>query len=295
MVVGLRARRGSRRDGRGRVVVPKERPGVGVVASRPRRRDRRSRIRHRHRPSCTRPRPAPRRRPIRLDGHRGGQPQRVSSVPRRLPVDVPWVPAKSRRGRIIRAGSRFRVRRRLRRTDRGSPRDVPSTHRPAHQTRAHRGGALGDGGADARRGTQLATRGRTRADRVRRGSPRRSARRPGGDAARARARRHVGVDHQDHQRVSIRRADAPDRGVRSQRHHRVRRRTAHRRVGGTTCRGYGGHHRAHRVRRRGSAVGERVARRGDGRHRLVRDPVPPSTAGGARTVGQCDRSDDRGA
>ena len=49
------------------------------------------------------------------------------------------------------------------------------------------------------------------------------------------------------------------------------------------------------VRRRGSTVGERAARRGDGRHHLVRDRVAPATSGGACAVGQCDRADDRRA
>ena len=144
---------------------------------------------------------------------------------------------------------------------------LPRQNRSPHPPRPDGGGGQRDRGADdgsRRAGAPGCARG-PRGVRCRSSSS--AARRPGGDAARAGARRHVDGHPDDQPRIPRGRIDAPHRGFRGQCHDRVRSGAvlvaADRAAGG----GGAGRCRPGAVRHRGAAHGQRAARGGDGRDR----------------------------
>ena len=115
--------------------------------------------------------------------------------------------------------------------------------------------------------------------RVRRHGSSRAARRPGGDAAGAGPRRHVDGHPGDQPRIPHGRSDAPHRGVRGQRHDRLRGGAVLVAADRPAGRGGVGRHRPGAVRHRGAAHRQRAARGGDGRDRVGGRAVVAAPAG----------------
>ena len=84
------------------------------------------------------------RRPLRHRRRRHRHANRDAAVAGRRQDDVPRIATGRRRRRNVRPGSRFRLRRRLRRADRGPARRVRGPDRQADAARSHRRRSVGN-------------------------------------------------------------------------------------------------------------------------------------------------------
>ena len=149
--------------------------------------------------------------------------ERPATGARRRTSGVPRHAEAHRRRRCVRPRHGVRAGPRLRRADSRAARRVPGARRAADAARPVGRGAQRHRRTDARRGVAGAARRRIGAPPLRRCRALAAARRPGRDAARAGARRHVDPAAGNRRGVSGRGTDASDGGLGGQRHDRLRR------------------------------------------------------------------------